>query len=69
MRLGELLFDAALAHGGIFHVNARSWEIDGNGLWPDLDALLSYVANRPGLRYVTNGEALGLTRRGRAGTA
>ena len=39
VKLGELLFDAALSHGGIFHVNARSWEIDDNGLWQDLDAL------------------------------
>jgi peptidoglycan/xylan/chitin deacetylase (PgdA/CDA1 family) len=61
VKLGKLLFDAALAHGGIFHVNARSWEIDGNGLWQDLDALLSHVAHRPGVHYATNSEALSLT--------
>jgi len=61
VRLGRILFDAALASGGIFHVNARSWEIDGNHLWDDLEALLSYVANRPGVRYLTNSEVLGLT--------
>ena len=64
VRLGELLFDAALARGGIFHVNARSWEIDGNGLWPDLERLLSHVANRPGVHYLTNSQALDLTRAG-----
>jgi peptidoglycan/xylan/chitin deacetylase (PgdA/CDA1 family) len=62
VKLGKLLFDAALAHGGIFHLNARSWEIDGNGLWQDLDALLSHVAHRPGVHYATNSEALSLTR-------
>jgi peptidoglycan-N-acetylglucosamine deacetylase len=73
VRLGKLLFDAALAHGGIFHVNARSWEIDGNDLWQDLEALLAHVAHRPGVHYVTNSEALNLTkldlRRGRAKAA
>src|SRR5262249_34270812 len=58
LRLGTLLFDAALARGGIFHVNARSWEIDGNHLWDDLAALLSYIANRPAVRYLTNSEVL-----------
>jgi peptidoglycan-N-acetylglucosamine deacetylase len=64
VRLGRILFDAALAAGGIFHVNARSWEIDGNGLWEALEALLSYVAHRAGVHYVTNTEALSLTRPG-----
>jgi peptidoglycan-N-acetylglucosamine deacetylase len=62
VRLGQLLFDAALAHGGIFHLNARSWEIDGNGLWQDLDTLLGHIAHRSGVHYVTNSEALNLTR-------
>jgi peptidoglycan/xylan/chitin deacetylase (PgdA/CDA1 family) len=61
VKLGKLLFDAALARGGIFHLNARSWEIDGNGLWQELDALLSHVAHRPGVHYTTNSEALSLT--------
>jgi peptidoglycan/xylan/chitin deacetylase (PgdA/CDA1 family) len=62
VRLGKLLFDAALAHGGVFHVNARSWEIDGNDLWQELDTLLSHIAHRPGVHYVTNSEALSLTK-------
>ena len=41
--------------------NASSWEIDGNGLWQDLDALLNHVAHRPGVHYATNSEALSLT--------
>jgi len=62
VRLGKILFDAALAHGGIFPVNGRSWEIDGNNLWQDLDALLGHIAHRPGVHYVSNSEALNLTR-------
>jgi peptidoglycan/xylan/chitin deacetylase (PgdA/CDA1 family) len=61
VKLGKLLLEAALARGGIFHLNARSWEIDGNDLWRDLDALLRYVAHRPGVHYATNSEALSLT--------
>jgi peptidoglycan/xylan/chitin deacetylase (PgdA/CDA1 family) len=61
VKLGKLLFDATHAHGGIFHINARSWEIDANGLWQDLDALLSHVAHRPGVHYATNSKALSLT--------
>jgi len=62
VRLGKLLFDAALNNGGVFHVNARSWEIDGNHLWQDLDSLLGHVAHRPGVHYATNSEALTLTK-------
>jgi peptidoglycan-N-acetylglucosamine deacetylase len=73
VKLGKLLFEAALARGGIFHLNARSWEIDGNDLWQDLDALLRHVAHRPGVHYATNSEALSLTQlepqRGRAKAA
>jgi len=61
VKLGKLLLEAALTRGGIFHLNARSWEIDGNDLWRDLDALLRYVAHRPGVHYATNSEALSLT--------
>jgi peptidoglycan-N-acetylglucosamine deacetylase len=61
VKLGKLLLEAALARGGIFHLNARSWEIDGNDLWQDLGALLRHVAHRPGVHYATNSEALSLT--------
>ena len=57
VELGKSLFEAADARGGIIHVTARSWEVDGNGLWAQLDELLNYVANRPGVQYVTNSEA------------
>jgi hypothetical protein len=73
VRLGKLLFDAALSKGGVFHVNARSWEIDGNHLWQGLDSLFGHVARRPGVHYATNSEALTLTKlalqRGRATAA
>jgi hypothetical protein len=61
LRLGKLLFDAALARGGVFHVNARSWEIDAHDLWRDLDELFGYIANRPDVYYSTNTQVLNLT--------
>jgi len=66
VKLGKVLFDAADTRGGIFHVNARSWEVESNGLSQQLDELLRYVANRPGVHYVTNSRALEL-RTGSAG--
>ncbi len=56
--LGRMLFDAAHARGGIFHLNARSWEIDQRNLWGELETVLHHVANRPDVRYMTNGEAI-----------
>jgi peptidoglycan-N-acetylglucosamine deacetylase len=55
--LSRRLFDAALANGGVFHLNARSWEIDKSGLWQDLENAIGYVAGRPGVHYATNSDA------------
>jgi peptidoglycan/xylan/chitin deacetylase (PgdA/CDA1 family) len=55
--LSRLLFEAAVASGGIFHLNARSWEIDQNGLWPDLVATIRNLAGRERIRAATNSEA------------
>jgi Polysaccharide deacetylase len=54
--LSASMFDAALASGGIFHLNARSWEIDQNGLWSDLENAIRHLAHRPGVYYATNSE-------------
>ncbi len=55
--LSTRMFDAALGSDGVFHLNARSWEIDQNGLWSDLETALRHVSHRPGVEYVTNSEA------------
>jgi peptidoglycan-N-acetylglucosamine deacetylase len=55
--LGRRLFDRAAERGGVFHVTARSWEIDREGLWEPLERLFRHVAGRTGVRYVTNSEA------------
>lgn len=58
LRLGRLMFDDVCARGGIFHLTARSWEIDNGELWRDLEAMLGYIAGDPGIRYTTNSQAL-----------
>lgn len=52
--LGKSLFDRALATGGVWHLYGHSWELEDLNLWDPLDELLSYVARRPEVHYVTN---------------
>jgi peptidoglycan-N-acetylglucosamine deacetylase len=56
LELGRRLFDVVLKNGGIWHLYGHSWEIEQLGLWQDLGRLLDYVARRPGVTYVPNGE-------------
>jgi peptidoglycan-N-acetylglucosamine deacetylase len=58
LALGRLVFDQVTACGGIFHLNARSWEVEGNGLWRDFEAMVRYIAQFPAVRHVTNSETL-----------
>lgn len=57
-RLTRLLFDRVIAKGGIFHIWGHSWQLEDFGLWGKLEELLSYVARRPDVEYVSNTEAL-----------
>jgi Polysaccharide deacetylase len=58
LSLGRAMFDQVVERGGIFHLNARSWEVEGNALWREFETMVRYVAQVPGLRHVTNSEAL-----------
>lgn len=58
LRLTRLLFDRVMDKGGIFHIWGHSWQLEDFGLWGKLEELLSYVARRPGVAYVSNTEAL-----------
>ena len=58
LSLGRLIFDRVFALGGVFHLNARSWEIDRNELWRDLQAMLHHIAKNPGISHLTNSEVL-----------
>jgi hypothetical protein len=54
VELGKMLFDRVLENGGFWHIYGHSWELDGLGLWGQLEELLSYIAGRPDVHYVTN---------------
>jgi hypothetical protein len=58
LSLGRLIFDRVFALGCVFHLNARSWEIDRNELWRDLQAMLHHIAKNPGISHLTNSEVL-----------
>jgi hypothetical protein len=54
VELGKMLFDQVLEEGGFWHLYGHSWELEKLGLWGQLEELLSYVARRPDVHYVTN---------------
>jgi peptidoglycan/xylan/chitin deacetylase (PgdA/CDA1 family) len=53
--LGRRLLDEVEATGGVFHLWGHSWEIDANGDWGRLAAVLDELRDRP-VVFVTNGE-------------
>lgn len=59
VEIGRALFDCVLSGGGIWHLYGHSWKIDKLNLWGELQDLLEYVANRPGVRYLTNSQTIG----------
>jgi len=52
----KLLFDSALAKGGIFHIWGHSWEIHEKREWHKLNRVLDYISHRDGVIYLTNRE-------------
>ncbi len=58
MQLTEAALDLITETGGMFHLWGHSWELDEHGLWPTLEVLLDRIAERPGVRHVTNTEAV-----------
>ncbi len=48
------LFDEMLKKGGVFHLWGHSWEIDQRQDWGRLERVLKHIANREGVKYVTN---------------
>ena len=56
--LARELFDHAIETGGVFHLWGHSWEIEEAGLWGELEDILKYISNRPGVSYRTNSGVL-----------
>jgi len=51
-------FDYTLKNGRIFHLYGHSHEIERYGMWSELENILKYIASRPDILYLTNGEIL-----------
>jgi peptidoglycan/xylan/chitin deacetylase (PgdA/CDA1 family) len=60
VELGKKLFDQVLQEGGIWHLYGHSWEIEELGLWNELQEMVDYVRERPGVSYLTNSQTLQL---------
>jgi peptidoglycan/xylan/chitin deacetylase (PgdA/CDA1 family) len=54
----KVLFDLAIAEGGIWHLWGHSWEIDDHNDWNKLERVINYVSHRPGVTYASNGETV-----------
>jgi hypothetical protein len=58
VELGKKLFDQALQEGGFWHLYGHSWEIEELGLWDQLQEMVDYVRDRPGVIYASNRQTL-----------
>lgn len=54
----ESTFDYAYRSGGIWHLWGHSWEVDGHGLWDELEDVFHYVSGRSDVVYLTNHETI-----------
>jgi hypothetical protein len=51
------LLTVALERGGVLHIWGHSWEIDAQGLWPQLEAIFALLAEvRARATFVDNGQ-------------
>ena len=62
VEVGKKLFNEVLRRGGIWHLYGHSWELEEFELWGELEEMLDYVANRPGVIYASNSRVLELVR-------
>jgi peptidoglycan/xylan/chitin deacetylase (PgdA/CDA1 family) len=56
--LAKAMFDRVSELRGVFHLWGHSWEIDQHDDWQKLENVLSYIAGKKQVRYITNGELL-----------
>ena len=54
----KAIFSLFLKYGGVFHIYGHSKEIDKNNEWNKLESLFSYLSNREGVDYFTNGQVI-----------
>jgi peptidoglycan-N-acetylglucosamine deacetylase len=56
VELARLVLDHIRSSGGVLHFWGHSWELEQEGLWETLDAVLAVVSGHEDVRYVTNGD-------------
>jgi peptidoglycan-N-acetylglucosamine deacetylase len=56
--LSRILFDSVIEHGGVFHLYARSWQLEQLGLWDVFERVLDHVARWEEVSYTTNSGAI-----------
>lgn len=54
--LAKAMFDHTAEVGGVYHLWGHSWEIDQHGDWERLAGVFSYIAGRPEVSYLANGD-------------
>ena len=54
----KLLFDLVLKRGGVYHIYGHSEHIENANEWNKLERVFSYISNREGVNYMTNGEVV-----------
>lgn len=52
------LFDHYSEIGGVYHLWGHAAEISKNNEWDKLEGVFQYIANRPNVKYLTNGDVL-----------
>jgi hypothetical protein len=60
-RASEGFFGHVLQKGGVFHLYARSWQIEQLGTWDVFDRIVAHVSRWEEARYLTNGETAAAT--------
>lgn len=56
--LCKAMFDRTAKEGGVFHLWGHSWEIDRHRDWKKLEGVFAYISDRPGIKYLNNGQLL-----------
>jgi hypothetical protein len=54
----QLFFGEVLQKGGVFHLYARSWQLEQLRMWEVFDQILDHVAKWDEVRYLTNSAAI-----------
>jgi hypothetical protein len=55
-KLVEIEINRIMFSGGVLHLWGHSWEIEQNGLWPELEIVFKLLAFNKNISYLNNTE-------------